>query len=79
MSKWIAVDERLPAEGERVLLWIPVTRREHNMGVREGHRYQSFLGDNVQEWWLSNDSCSCCYSEQPYPPTHWRPLPEGPQ
>jgi hypothetical protein len=62
---WISVDERLPPNGQRVLLYrIDCTI---TVGYFVGHKIN-------KEVWRSHD---LMWPYQ-YPPTHWMPIPDPP-
>lgn len=65
-GKWIPVSERMPESGIRVLLYFP---------YYAGHMEDGFIddvGDGPCHYLFDGDSLS-------HEPTHWMPLPAGPQ
>ena len=65
MSKWIKCSDRLPPDGEKVLVWFPGNKHIEDAVLFEERgslRYSLFDGE-------------CLMGESP---THWQPLPEPP-
>lgn len=65
-GKWIPVSEQMPESGIRVLLYFP---------YYAGHMEDGFIddvGDGPCHYLFDGDSLS-------HEPTHWMPLPAGPQ
>ena len=82
MPKWISVKERMPAKGEKVLLYIPEREgcKQHGMYLGEVGEVEedpkgehNFWGRPVygSDWRISGWS----YFEEPIV-THWMPLPD---
>ena len=71
---WQTIDSA-PKDGTQVLLWCD------NYGVEIGS-YRNDMNDDEGDdpCWLDNshDDFSCGYASTPLSPTHWMPLPEGP-
>ncbi len=73
MTEWQPI-ETAPKDGTAILL--ALTQDYYSGGrVKEG-----FCDELSGDWYLANDSCSCCYYplSDDNPPTHWRPLPDPP-
>ncbi len=62
-SKWISVKDRLPEEGERVLIY--------RIGEPLSIDYMIDLTPKPPIW-------ACLYEDEMYKVTHWKPLPEPP-
>ena len=82
MPKWISVKERMPAKGEKVLLYIPEREgcKQHGMYLGEAGEVEADpKGENNfwlrhvygSDWRISGWS----YFEEPIV-THWMPLPD---
>ena len=65
-SPWIPVSERLPEEGEQVIVWMPDCPH-HPCGMDMG----SCMTDSWGVSWMVSGGRSAF-------PTHWMPLPEPP-
>ena len=67
MPEWISVKDRLPKDGRRVLVFIPVYLAELRVNIG---KYSSWR--NI---WYVGDMCGVGGTQ----PTHWMPLPEPPK
>jgi hypothetical protein len=65
--RWIPVEERLPEEGEQVIVWMPDCPH-HPCGMDMG----SCMTDSWGVSWMVSGGRSAF-------PTHWMPLPEPPE
>ena len=66
-SPWISVEERLPDEGQSVLVWMPdLPHAEHGMDIG------SYMTSDWGVSWMVSDGRSAF-------PTHWMPLPKPPK
>ncbi len=66
-ARWIPVEERLPEEGEQVIVWMPDCPH-HPCGMDMG----SCMTDSWGVSWMVSGGRSAF-------PTHWMPLPEPPE
>ena len=67
---WISVEDRLPADGKRVLVAFDTGPRETDWDFAIMHRHPG-------KFWLGN--AGRVDDRRAWNPiTHWRPLPEGP-
>lgn len=64
-AKWISVKERLPEDGQQVLIY-----------TKGKETYMARIYKGGEAWPISN-SCGCCGTDEPF--THWMPLPEPPR
>ncbi len=86
---WIHCDEQLPADGQRVLCWVP-GNTVHMAGLQQTELREVVLLRFAEDWFIKNPSktgrathrhfwlgegCSNFFFERV---THWKPLPEGP-
>ena len=86
---WIRCTESLPADGERVLCWLP-GNTIHLQGLVEQEIRNIVILRFAEDWFIKNPSktgrkthrhfwlgegSSNCFFEQV---THWKTLPEGP-
>ena len=86
---WIACADRLPADGQRVLCWIP-DNRVHLPGLAGHEARPVVILRFAEDWFIKNPSktgrkthrhfwlgegCSNFFFERV---GHWRPLPPGP-
>lgn len=72
-SRWVSVEERLPEDGKKVLIWGPGYMKGCGFGV-----YYHKDGD-----WLGRDNFNLNAETQEYSTrgmnvTHWQPLPQPP-
>lgn len=86
---WIPCTERLPADDQRVLCWLP-GNTVHLQGLAEQEERNVVILRFAEDWFIKNPSktgrkthrhfwlgegSSNCFFEQV---TYWKPLPEGP-
>lgn len=67
LARWIPVEERLPEEGEQVIVWMPDCPH-HPCGMDIG----SCMTDSWGVSWMVSGGRSAF-------PTHWMPLPKPPE
>ena len=73
--KWISVSERLPDEGENVLLYC-----DHPMYINDDHRIPYFTGFlDRGEWYSASDYYEEAIFMEVQFVTHWMPLPQPPK
>lgn len=65
MGEWIKCSERLPPDGEKVLVWFP-----KNQHIEDAVFFEE---DGALGYSLFDGECLMSES-----PTHWQPLPEPP-
>ena len=88
-ADWIPGTERLPADGQRVLCWLPghgvqlpgLAGREARLVVILRFAEDWFIKNpsktgraTHRHFWLGEGSSNCFFEQV----SHWRPLPEGP-
>jgi hypothetical protein len=66
MTEWISVQERLPEEGEDVLIYTGFAGVDH--AWRDGPDFVLYRSDSYNEALVFNEQV-----------THWMPLPEPPK
>jgi hypothetical protein len=70
ISQWISVKDRLPNDGERVLIYVPKTQNKYYVATFYTLRDEIKFAMNIYGMsycWYANDV------------THWQPLPEPPK
>ena len=74
MPKWISVDERLPSDGKRVLVYAEARGEEPVMIVTyySHNIYNSGMADWHEPW-------VGFFTAFDYNVTHWMPLPDAPE
>ena len=70
---WISVQERMPDDGERVLVYIPNAFNNHKVTVRQ---YHVNYARTELDWWIGGYQN---YRVEHGYVTHWAPLPEPPK
>lgn len=87
---WISCAERLPADGDRVLCWIP-DNLLHLPGLEEQEVRPVVVLRFAEDWFIKNPSKTGRKTHRHFwlgegssnfffeRVTHWRPLPEGPR
>ena len=85
MPKWISVKERMPAKGEKVLLYIPEREgcKQHGMYLGEVEKVEADPKGEHNLWGLPTPGSNWSidgwsYFEEPIV-THWMPLPDAPE
>lgn len=72
--KWISVNDRLPKEKEKVLIW--VSPDGENPFATAGY----FYNDGIQNcWWEMNTQIEDDWIAYEREVDYWMPLPEGPK
>lgn len=71
MNKWISVDTKLPEKDQEILCF-----NNYEMFVCI-YDQSGFCRNSWQKFWPKHNGCGCCISE--INPTHWMPLPKGPE
>ena len=85
MPKWISVKERMPAKGEKVLLYIPEREgcKQHGMYLGEVEKVEADPKGEHNLWGLPTPGSTWSidgwsYFEEPIV-THWMQLPDAPE
>ena len=83
--KWISVNEKMPAKGEKVLLYIPEREgcKQHGMYLAEIEKVEADPKGEHNLWGLPTPGSNWSidgwsYFEEPIV-THWMPLPDAPE
>ena len=84
-QKWISVKDRMPAKGEKVLLYIPERDgcKQHGMYLGKVANVEADPKGEHSFWWLPTPGSNWMISGWGYfnKPivTHWMPLPDAPE
>lgn len=79
MSEWISVNDRMPSESDRYLIYSQRSEHRHNLAAydypypccKSNIAYYN-VHDNFWKWSSFNQ-------DLPFPVTHWMPLPKPPE
>jgi len=78
MAKWISVEDRLPPDLEKVVLWRHVHGMAHNLfhDLYEGSGFGWY--SKSYGWYAGDNGADTCQKRGDLSVTHWLPLPDDP-